>query len=200
MKRRMLIMLASVILTACGGGTETKQTTAPPVEATPAVAQTQPFSQTVELHGISFKVESPNSATGNKVTITPAGLQVSNESVTVDANGEVIGAEIGDLNIDQSPEVYVYVRGADKRASLIAYGTNSKKSMSQIYLPELDPQSKEAAGFNGEDEFAVVESTLVHRFPIFEAGQKTGKMRQFQLKLKPGEAGWVLKTDKVVEY
>jgi hypothetical protein len=56
----------------------------------------------------------------------------------------------------------------------------------------------------GHDEFAVVESTLVQRFPLYGAGdvnaKPSGRMRQLQYKLRQGEAGWVLKLDRVVEY
>lgn len=169
-------------------------------------ASAKPFSKTLELQGIKFTVESPNSATGNKVTIAPSGLEATNEAVTRNIDGMVYEAETEDLNADGSPEVFVYVRGngSDKRASLVAYSTNNKKSMSEISMPAVDPQSKNYAGFNGEDEFAVVENTLVHRFPLFDGtganAKKTGKTRQIQYKLKPGEATWQLYADKVVEY
>lgn len=56
----------------------------------------------------------------------------------------------------------------------------------------------------GHDEFAVVEGTFVQRFPIYKDTdtnvQPTGKTRQLQYKLKAGEAGWVLRLDKAVEY
>ena len=201
-----------VLLSGCGG---TETTSTPVASATPAPA-TSPtptptkaptaFSTTVELHGVKFKVESPNSEANNKVTVTPSGLSVSNEPVTSDVNGDVYGAEIADLNVDQSPEVYIYVRerGGTKRASLIGYSANNKKSLSEISVPAIDPASKEAAGLNGEDEFAVVENTLVRRFPLFEgtgdSAKKTGKFRQFDYKLRKGEATWVLYVMKVEEY
>lgn len=176
-------------------------------QANSSGAKTQAaFSKTVELHGIKFVVESPNSGSGNKVTVTPAGLQITNEAFTKSIDGEVYGVEVGDLNVDSSPEVYVYVRerGGNKRASLVAYSANNKKSMSEISLPADDPKSKNLAGFNGEDEFAVVENSLARRFPLFEgtgaAAKKTGKWRQFQYKLKQGEAGWVLYVVRVDEF
>jgi hypothetical protein len=56
----------------------------------------------------------------------------------------------------------------------------------------------------GHDEFAVVENVFVQRFPIYRDGdtnaKPTGGTRQMQYKLVPGEAGWVLKVDRVVEY
>jgi hypothetical protein len=212
-----LLTACSLFFAACGeshsnpGATE--KSAVPP--ATPnngnsaggSVAKSQAaFSKTVELHGIKFIVESPNSESGNKVTITPSGLQVTNEGVTKSIEGEVYGAEVGDLNVDQSPEVYVYVRerGGNKHASLVAYAANNRKSISEISFPADDPKSKNLAGFHGEDEFAVVESSLARRFPLFEGTgadvKKTGKMRQFQYKLKQGEAGWVLYAAKVIEF
>lgn len=206
-----------VILSACGGEPKnTSNTTNPANRAntttnsagTPTssnVAKTSsPFSRTVELHGIKFKVESPNSESNNKVTVTPSGLEITNEGFTKSVEGEVYEAEVGDLNVDRSPEVYIYVRkrGVSKGVSLVAYGANNRKSLSEIFLPELAP--KQAAGYHSEDEFAVVENSLARRFPIFEGtgadARKTGKTRQLQYKLKRGEAGWVLSVYKTTEY
>lgn len=165
-----------------------------------------PFSKTLELHGIKFIVESANSATGNKVKITPSGLEVSNDVQTKDVNGEVYDAEVGDLNVDQSPEIYVYTRetGGNKKAGLIAYSANKKKSLSDINLPVDDSKSKDLVGFNGGDEFAVVENSLVRRFSLYDGvapdAKKTGKMRQIQYKLRQGEASWQLVVDKVTEF
>ena len=199
-----------VLLIGCGGTESTSKPVAsvtPTATLTPTPTKTHTaFSTTAQLHGIKFKVESPNSESNNKVTVTPSGLSGSIEPVTSDVNGDVYGAESGDLNVDQSPEIYIYVRERDgkKRASLIGYSANSKKSMSEISVPAIDPASKEAAGLNGEDEFAVVENTLVRRFPLFagtgDAAKKTGKFRQFDYKLKKGEATWALYVNKVEEY
>jgi hypothetical protein len=56
----------------------------------------------------------------------------------------------------------------------------------------------------GHDEFAVVENTLVRRFPVYKDGDSnaapSGGVRQLQYKLKPGEANWQLKLDRRVEY
>lgn len=199
-----------LLLIGCGGTESNSKPVAsgtPKTSPTPAPTKAHTaFSTTVELHGIKFKVESPNSESNNKVTVTPSGLSGSNEPATNTVDGDVYGAEIADLNIDQSPEVYIYVRerGGKRRASLIAYSANNKKSLSEISLPAIDPKSKEAAGLNGEDEFAVAENTLVRRFPLFEgtgdAAKKTGKFRQLDYKLKKGEATWALYVMKVEEF
>lgn len=161
------------------------------------------FDQQAELHGITFHVTSPNAASGNTVTITPRGLSIDNTPVTVAAHGTVLRAEAGDINADASPEIYVSIRGAGAGVpgSLIAFSTNSKKSMSQITLPELT--AGQAKGYRGGDEYALVENTIARRFPIYSEGadgKPTGKMRQLQYKLKKGEATWVLKVDQVIEF
>lgn len=156
----------------------------------------KPFNQTLSLQGIMFKVTSPNSSSGNKITITPSGLESDNTPITVEAAGLVKGAETGDLNADGSPEIYIYAGD-----SIIAYAANKKKSLSQITLPELGENSK---GYRGGDAFSVLEGVLGRRFPIYpedrEKSEPTGKLRQIQYKLAAGEAGWLLKVDKVTEF
>jgi len=180
---------------------------ASPAPASPAKAASAPhapFDQTLALFGISFHVTSPNSAAGNSLKIVPAGLAIDNTPTSRDIDGIVTGAEVGDINADGSPEIYVYVTapGPDARASLVAYSANNKKSLSEIYLPPLDGTAN-AKGYRGHDAMAVVETVLARRLPIYGAGDPpvpTGRTRQLQYKLKPGEAGWVLNLDRVVEY
>lgn len=162
-----------------------------------------PFDQTAILQGITFKVTSPNLKSGNTVAITPAGLEEDNKPVTIEIIGTITRIETGDINVDGSPEIYIYARDGEG-TNLIAYSANHKKSLSQIFLPDLKDDEKNALGYRGQDEFAVVENSLARRFPIFpedEAQTKpTGKMRQLQYKLHPGEAGWMLKIEKTTEF
>jgi hypothetical protein len=164
------------------------------------------FDRKLKLQGITFHVTSPNTATGNTVKITPAGLKAVNKPISHAVNGMVIGAEVADLNVDQSPEIYVYVRepGPQAKASLVAYSANNKKSLSEIYLPPLTDNKETGAGYNGHDEMMVIENTFARRYPIFgkdgDSSTRTGKTRQLQYKLVPGEAGWILKLDKMIEY
>lgn len=183
------------------------QQTAPEAAQAPQEAASFEFTSTDYWDsGITFHVTSPNSGSITEVTITPSGLEIDNSPVTVEVDGTVTGAEVADLNLDGSPEIYVYATsaGSGSYGSLIAYGTNNRKSMSPIYLPPVEENPEASPGYMGHDEFAVVESTLVQRFPIYAEGdvnaQPTGGTRQVQYKLEAGEAGWVLRPDKVVEY
>jgi hypothetical protein len=109
--------------------------------------------------------------------------------------------EVDDINADGSPELYAY--GFDGTSqTLLAWSANKKKSLSQISLPDLD--AAQSKGHRGGDEFAVVEGILARRFPIYPEDaaktKPTGKTRQIQYKLHPGEATWLLKPDKVLEF
>jgi Periplasmic lysozyme inhibitor of I-type lysozyme len=165
-----------------------------------------PLDRTLGLNGIRFQVRSPNNSSINMLTIVPSGLEIDNSMIARSIDGVVTGVEVADLNVDGSPEIYVYVAsaGSGSYGSLVAFSANRRKSLSQIYLPPLVENKVASKGYMGHDEFAVVENALVQRFPIYRDGdtnaKPTGGMRQLQYKLVQGEAGWILRLDAIVEY
>lgn len=170
-----------------------------PTHATHSKTHTA-FQQKFTLHGISFQV----SSAGKQLRIVPSGLKIDNSPIERDIDGVVTGADIGDLNVDQSPEIYVYIKSKD-HTDLIAYSVNNNKSLSEIYLPPLSSEDpKLSKGYRGHNEIAMVEGIVAQRFPIYKDkdsdDKPTGGMRQLQYKLTQGEASWVLKLDKTIEY
>lgn len=176
--------------------------TSPSTSPTP----TSGFDRTLALQGIRFRVTSPNDGSINKLRIEPSGLEIDNTAIEREIDGTVTGAEIADLNVDGSPEIYVYVTsaGSGSYGSLVAYSANRKKSLSEIYLPDISADKKNGRGYMGHDEFAVVENVLARRFPIYRDGdtnaKPSGKMRQLQYKLVKGEASWQLRLDRTTEF
>ena len=164
------------------------------------------FDQTLELQGVTFHVSCPNDSSAPTLKIVPAGLAIDNSPITREVDGHVVLAEVADLDVDGSPELYVYAQsvGSGSYGSLVAYAANKRKSLSEIYLPPIADDPRAAKGYLGHDEFRVVESTLVRRFPVYRDGDNnakpTGGWRQIQYKLAAGEAGWLLRADKIVEY
>jgi hypothetical protein len=164
------------------------------------------FNQRLELQGIAFRVSSPNAATGNSVTVTTTGLEIDNSPWESSADGDVVGAEVGDLDANGSPEIYVYVTSRDPgaRGSVVGYAANNRKSLSAINLPPLSDNPAAAAGYRGHDEFAILELSLARRFPLYsgdgDADSPTGKMRQLLYKLSAGEAGWRLELVNSTEF
>ena len=164
------------------------------------------FQRTLALQGVSFTVTCDNDSSFNQLSIVPAGLSIDNQAITQSVDGQVVGAEVADLDANGSPELYVYVRsvGSGSYGSLAAYAANNRKSLSAIVLPAVVENQTLAKGYMGHDEFAVVENRLVQRFPIYldsdTNARPTGGTRQIQYKLVPGEAGWLLAVDRVDEY
>lgn len=164
------------------------------------------FDKKLMLQGIRFHVQCSNNSSLNQLSITPKGLELDNSPITVEADGTVTGAEVADLNSDGSPEIYIYITsaGSGGYGSLIAYSANKRKTLTPIYLAEISDNKKLSIGYMGHDEFAVVENVLARRFPIYREDDSnsnpSGQTRQIQYKLTAGEAGWILRVDKVVEY
>ena len=162
--------------------------------------------QTLALRGISFRVTSANGGSVNELKIVPNGLTIDNGPILRAIEGQVTRAEVADLDANGSPEVYVYVRsaGSGSYGALVAFSANKRKSLSEIVLPPVSEDIQAAQGCMGHDDFAVVERTLVRRFPVYKDSDTnatpSGGVRQMQYRLTRGEATWRLQLDRVVEY
>jgi hypothetical protein len=198
-----LILPAMLLLAACGARDPSVPATATPDRETPpattGLPAEAPYERVHELLGVKFSVAAANAEMPNPVVITTTGLEEDNSAWTDEVDGVVRRAEVADLDVDGSPEIYVYVESGkpDPGRLLVAYAANNRKSLSSIQLPPLE----DLAGYQGKDEFAVVENVLARRFPLYDGnGAATGKMRQLQYKLAKGEAGWILRLDRTVEF
>lgn len=148
---------------------------------------------------ISFSV----SQTGDMLTINPIGLTIDSSPITLKVDGKAVDAEVGDLNADNYPELFIYTYDKNGKGNAIGFSVNNGKSMSQITFTGIADRKDLQKGFGGNDEFAIVEATFVQRFPIYKdvaKNIKANKTRQIQYKLKNGEASRVLTIDKVLEY
>jgi len=161
------------------------------------------FRKALNYNEFNFFIE----VNDNDLTIQPVGLSIDNQIVTHQIEGTVMNAEVGDLNIDGFPEVLIYIQsaGSGSYGSVIGYSVNNGKSMSMIAsLPSVAENAEASNGYMGHDEFAIVESSLIQRFPIYKPGdinaKPTGGTRQVQYKLKEGEAMRQFVVDAIVEY
>jgi len=163
-----------------------------------------PFEQTLEGDGFRLRVSSPNAAEQNTIVITPSGLMSVNDPVEVTVSSLLTRAFLSDVDGDNSPELFLVLTnpGSGSYGELLVYSTNGKKSLTPAVIEQ--PAEKDLAGYMGHDEFEAVENTLVRRFPVYKEGDAnaapSGGWRQFQYKLKPGEAAWQMKIDRVVSF
>lgn len=207
MDKKIVCISACLLMISCmGGNTGNNSNTDSTGSVSPELSEIssmQDMELTYPGSDISFQVK----VTGDSLYIIPSGLTVVNDTLRHDITGySFVNAEIGDLNIDSYPEIFVYLssEGSGSYGKLIGYSTNNGKSVSQVYLPEISENEEINEGYMGHDEMAIVESTFCQRFPVYKEGdsnaQPTGGMRQIQYKLVDGEAGRMLAVDKVEEF
>lgn len=164
------------------------------------------FQKTLSLQGITFEIKASGEGSIQQLSIQPEGLEIDNQKVTLEIDGQVTNAEIEDLNSDGSPEVLIYTvsAGSGSYGNVIGYSVNNRKSMSQIYFPDLFENKEASRGYMGHDEFTIIETTLARRFPVYNDGDTnnnpTGGTRQIEYKLKDGEASRKFVIDKISDY
>lgn len=163
-----------------------------------------PFTKELSLQGITFSIAATNQMPTNSVALETEGLEIGNDSQTIEIAGELINAETEDMNSDGSPEVILFFNSYDSIPEQFAIGfsVNNLKSLSRITIPQMTEEQKK--GYQGGLEMAVVETKLIRRFPLYEQRGnnwvKTDKMRQLQYVLKEGEASRQFVLDQVVEF
>jgi len=171
-----------------------------------SVTTAAPFTQDLSLQGVTFHVTSANEGSINKLKISIDGLKSKTTPIEKEIDGTVAGAEVADLNSDGSPEIYVYTTsaGSGSYGNVIGISINKMKSASDIYMPPITDNKKLSSGYMGHDEFSIIESSLGRRFPIYKRGDTnnsaTGGLRQIEYKLTAGEAGWVLRVKKSMDF
>jgi hypothetical protein len=153
------------------------------------------FMKYLTLQDISFNVSAVEKDGKQEITIRSMGLEFSdNDPVILSIPGKILDVGIEDLNSDGSPEVVVFSRDGN-RGNVHGVSVNSKKSMSMFYFPPMENNPELNEGYSGNDEFALVETNLVQRFPI-----GGGKTRQITYELVNGENSRIFKVKNVTEY
>lgn len=164
------------------------------------------FQKTLSLQNITFDIIAKGEGSIGKLTIQPKGLEIDNQIIEVELDGQVANAEIEDLNLDGFPEILIYTMsaGSGSYGNVIGYSVNNGKSLSQIYFPDISENKEASSGYMGHDEFTILETSLVRKFPIYKDGDTnenpTGGTRQIEYKLKDGETSRLFVLDKISEY
>jgi hypothetical protein len=78
------------------GGTYTK--TEDPLDKTQLDQRV--FTKTLVMNGIGFDVSTTGKGSMQQLTVQPFGLKKDNSKITMEIDGSVTGAEIGDLNVE----------------------------------------------------------------------------------------------------
>ena len=152
---------------------------------------------TLSLQGVSFQVKTTGQGSVRQLVVKAQENGHAYPAVKQELLGSLSGSEVEDLNSDGRPELVLFVTsaGSGSYGSVLAWSASKGHTLLPITMPDLS--GKLAQGYMGHDQFNVVETTLVRRFPIYRAGdtnaKPTGGTRQINYKMVPGEAGFQFK-------
>ncbi|AFD06898.1 hypothetical protein [Solitalea canadensis] len=151
--------------------------------------------------GIVFETTSSN----DKLQIITTGLANGADTVNVDIDGAIYDVVSADLDNNGFSEIYCFCSsaGSGSYGQLYAFASNKNKSLSIIYLPDIQDDVKLSDGYMGHDSFHIEKNRLIRSFPIYKEtdpnAAPSGGTRKINYQLMPGEASWVLKQDSVIE-
>jgi hypothetical protein len=151
----------------------------------------------LSLQGVSFQVSTKGAGSVQQLVVKASEHGHAYPLVKQELLGSLTGSEVEDLNSDGRPDLLLFVTsaGSGSYGSVMAWSTSKGHTLLPITMPELS--GKLAQGYMGHDQFAVVETTLMRRFPIYRPGdtnaKPTGGTRQISYKLVAGEAGFLFK-------
>ncbi|NCI47626.1 hypothetical protein [Sediminibacterium soli] len=160
-------------------------------------AQNRRFDTTMKLGKTGYRVNSTNrNPDKNMVTISPIGFENTARDVSIEVKGRIRKSEVDDLNADGFPDLllYVFPEDAKNKGSVIAISSDKNQGYAPIFFPDIVDDPKIRTGYMGNDQFALMEGTLVRRFPVYATAdttdlKPTGTMRQVMYRVQRDEKG-----------
>lgn len=144
----------------------------------------------------------------NTASISPVGFDKNMREFSFEIKGRVSRAEVDDVNRDGYPDLvfYIYTNDSIPRGNVVAISSEKNESVAPIFLPDIYDDPKLRVGYKGNDEYFLMEGTLIRRFPVYPAEGTTAAptngtlMRQIQYIVVPAERGAKFKPARSYEY
>ncbi|MCA6451210.1 MAG: hypothetical protein IM584_02090 [Chitinophagaceae bacterium] len=144
----------------------------------------------------------------NTASISPVGFDKNMREFSFEIKGRVSRAEVDDVNRDGYPDLvfYTYTNDSIPRGNVVAISSEKNESVAPIFLPDIYDDPKLRVGYKGNDEYFLMEGTLIRRFPVYPAEGTPAPptsgtlMRQIQYIVVPGERGAKFKAARSYEY
>ena len=138
----------------------------------------------------------------SNVRVSTDGFQHELDQTIEDADPvkEVLVADLDNNGFD---EIYIVTvaAGSGSYGNVLGFASNRDLSLSMINFPEVAQGEPAFKGYMGHDVFTIENRWLVRSFPIYGVSETNaepgGEMRRVLYGLKPGEAMWQLKIDRV---
>lgn len=159
-------------------------------------AQVKRYDSSMKLGKTGYRITCSNKgADKNNATINPLGFENTAREVNVEIKGRITGAEVDDLNNDGFPDLVIYVFNGDKnKGSVLGVRSDKNQGLGPIFFPDIVDDPKLRLGYIGNDEFSLMEGTLMRRFPVYNTTDSanikpSGIVRQVQYRVVPDEKG-----------
>lgn len=159
-------------------------------------AQYKRIDTTMKIGNAGFKLVCNNKNDDkNYISITPIGFSSSARDVSFEVKGKVKKAEVDDLNNDLFPDLvlYVYAAGEAEKGTVVGISSEKNETFTGILFPDIVNDPKLRTGYQGHDQFKLMEGTLMRKFPIFTTDTvgaiPSGMYRQVQYTVVAGERG-----------
>ena len=159
------------------------------------------FKKTLQLQGVQFNISTEKKENGTRVNIKTKGLKEAEYNEYEDiGNYKVISAEVKDIDLDNSPELFIYTQSNDKQkyGNALVFSVNNKKSMSGVYFPDIREDDTINKGYDGQDKFSFLKNKLCRTFPIYNENKLTEKHKKVCYRLENGEASKILRVNSQI--
>lgn len=153
------------------------------------------FDTTMKIGKVGYRVVCTNrNIDKNIITINPVGFEKDAREVSAEIKGRVNKAEVDDLNGDGFPDLVVYVlnNGVKNKSTVFGISSEKNEGFRPIFFPDIVDDPKVRDGYDGHDEYSLIEGTLVRRFAVYNTTdtanvKPTGMIRQIQYRIVVGE-------------
>ena len=132
----------------------------------------------------------------NSISIKVIGFDSDARDLDFTIEGKIKFVAVDDFNNDGFPDLLLFVYKAPDflKATVIGIASEENKSCSSIYFPDIKDDAKLSAGYNGNDEFTVIEGNIFRKFTIHNVSNlnasSTDTKRTIQYKMVKGDKGY----------
>lgn len=155
------------------------------------------YDSTMKVGKIGYRVSTNNkNEERNTTTISPIGFNSGARDVTIEVRGRIVKSEVDDLNRDGFPDLVMYIFNVTKNTgTVIGVSSDKNESFQPIFFPDIADDPKLRVGYNGGDQFLLMEGMLIRRFPLFTMDSANnimkpiGMTRQIMYTVAPDEKG-----------
>jgi len=160
------------------------------------VKKSEPISnRNLEFNNSKFNIKAFKTNDNVDVTISSTG----SKSISKSFKGTFLDCEIGDLNKDGYPEIFIYTMDSKNQGGIIAYTVDNNHKLNPIYFPSEKKDEKIYDGYNGNDSFALFDDVLIQRF-LTETKEHRNRVKEILYKMKDHDSYVYFEVESIHEF